>query len=48
MHLVIGLGPIGGNIGSNLAEKGREAYGYDLDTAARAWWSRRKSMRARP
>ncbi|WP_406358408.1 hypothetical protein OHB56_37925 [Streptomyces sp. NBC_01635] len=35
MHLVIGLGSIGGNLGTHLAEKRREVYGYDLDTARR-------------
>ena len=30
MHLAIGLGPIGGNIGAHLAELGQEVYGYDL------------------
>ncbi|GAB3681622.1 NAD(P)-dependent oxidoreductase [Saccharopolyspora tripterygii] len=39
MHLVIGLGPIGGNIGIHLAEQGREVYGYDLDTARVTDWA---------
>ncbi|CAM5401816.1 NAD(P)-dependent oxidoreductase [Streptomyces hirsutus] len=39
MHLVIGLGPIGGNLGTHLAEKRREVYGYDLDPARVAEWA---------
>lgn len=40
MHLVIGLGPIGGNLGTHLVERGREVYGYDLDTGRVAEWAR--------
>lgn len=36
---MIGLGPIGGNLGTHLAEKGREVYGYGLDTARVAEWA---------
>jgi 3-hydroxyisobutyrate dehydrogenase/putative dehydrogenase len=39
MHLVIGLGPIGGNIGAHLAELGRRVYGYDLDPDRVREWS---------
>ena len=39
MHLFIGLGPIGGNVGANLIDKGREVYGYDLDTKRLAQWA---------
>lgn len=31
MHLMIGLGPIGGNVGVRLAELGQDVYGYDLN-----------------
>lgn len=39
MHLVIGLGPIGGNIGAHLAELRQEVYGYDFDKARVREWS---------
>ncbi|KIS27430.1 hypothetical protein TV39_10075 [Arthrobacter sp. SPG23] len=39
MHLVIGLGPIGGNIGAHLAELGQEVYGYDFNTDRIREWS---------
>lgn len=39
MHLVIGLGPIGGNIGARLAELGRGVYGYDLNPDRVREWS---------
>ena len=39
MHLIIGLGPIGGNVGAHLVDKGREVYGYDLDTERVAQWA---------
>ncbi|ELB93564.1 hypothetical protein Rwratislav_08277, partial [Rhodococcus wratislaviensis IFP 2016] len=39
MHLVIGLGPIGGNIGAHLAELGQEAYGYDFNAERIREWS---------
>lgn len=39
MHLVIGLGPIGGNIGARLAELGRQVYGYDFDPERIRGWS---------
>ena len=39
MHLVIGLGPIGGNIGAHLAGLGREVYGYDLSPDRIREWS---------
>lgn len=39
MHLVIGLGPIGGNLGAHLAELGREVYGYDLAADRVLEWS---------
>ena len=39
MHLVIGLGPIGGNVGAHLAELGRKVYGYDFDQDRLREWS---------
>ncbi|MGW4332379.1 NAD(P)-binding domain-containing protein [Rhodococcus koreensis] len=39
MHLIIGLGPIGGNIGAHLAQLGREVYGYDFDAERVREWS---------
>jgi 3-hydroxyisobutyrate dehydrogenase-like beta-hydroxyacid dehydrogenase len=39
MHLIIGLGPIGGNIGARLAETRRDVYGYDFDTERLRSWS---------
>jgi 3-hydroxyisobutyrate dehydrogenase-like beta-hydroxyacid dehydrogenase len=39
MHLVIGLGPIGGNIGAHLAGLGRQVYGYDLSPDRIREWS---------
>jgi len=39
MHLVIGLGPIGGNIGAHLAELGQEVYGYDFNQERIREWS---------
>lgn len=39
MHLVIGLGPIGGNIGAHLAELGQQVHGHDFDTVRVRDWS---------
>lgn len=39
MHLMIGLGPIGGNVGVRLAELGRQVYGYDLSPDRVREWS---------
>jgi 3-hydroxyisobutyrate dehydrogenase-like beta-hydroxyacid dehydrogenase len=39
MHLVIGLGPIGGNIGAHLAELGQKVYGYDFNQDRNREWS---------
>ena len=39
MHLLIGLGPIGGNIGARLAELGQQVYGYDLSPDRIREWS---------
>ena len=39
MHLMIGLGPIGGNVGARLAELGRDVYGYDLSPGRVREWS---------
>ena len=39
MHLVIGLGPIGGNIGARLAELGQKVYGYDFNADRVREWS---------
>ena len=39
MHLVIGLGPIGGNVGARLAELGQDVYGYDLNPDRVREWS---------
>jgi putative dehydrogenase len=44
MHLVIGLGPIGGNVGAHLAELGRGVYGYDFNAdRVREWPEETKS-----
>ncbi|MFC0450623.1 NAD(P)-dependent oxidoreductase [Rhodococcus jostii] len=37
--MVIGLGPIGGNIGAHLAQLGQEVYGYDFNTERVREWS---------
>lgn len=39
MHLLIGLGPIGGNIGAHLAELGQPVYGYDFNQELNRTWS---------
>lgn len=39
MHLMIGLGPIGGNIGANLAEREHKVYGYDFNLERNREWS---------
>ena len=39
MHLIIGLGPIGGDIGARLAELGRNVYGYDFSPDRVREWS---------
>ena len=39
MHLIIGLGPIGGNIGARLAELGRKVYGNDFNEERVREWS---------
>jgi putative dehydrogenase len=39
MHLIIGLGPIGGNVGARLAEVGRKAYGNDFNADRVREWS---------
>ncbi|MGZ4436424.1 MAG: NAD(P)-binding domain-containing protein [Nocardioides sp.] len=39
MHLIIGLGPIGGNIGAHLAELGRGVYGHDFNADRNREWS---------
>ena len=39
MRLVIGLGPIGGNVGARLAELGQDVYGYDLNPDRVREWS---------
>lgn len=39
MHLIIGLGPIGGNIGAHLAELGQKVYGYDFNQDRVHEWS---------
>ena len=39
MHLIIGLGPIGGNIGARLAELGRKVYGNDFNADRVREWS---------
>lgn len=39
MHLAIGLGPIGGNIGAHLAELGEEVYGYHFNPDRVREWS---------
>ena len=44
MHLVIGLGPIGGNIGAHLAGLGQKVYGYDFNAErVREWSAENKS-----
>ena len=40
MRLVIGLGPIGGNVGARLAELGHDVYGYDLSPDRVREWSK--------
>ncbi len=40
MRLVIGLGPIGGNVGARLAELGQDVYGYDLNPDRVREWSK--------
>ena len=48
MHLVVGLGPIGGNIGAHLAELGRKVYGNDFDAdRVREWSEETKSPAGR-
>ena len=45
MQLVIGLGPIGGNIGAHLAGLGQEVYGYDFNLdRVREWSEENKSQ----
>ena len=45
MRLIIGLGPIGGNVGARLAEQGHEVYGYDLSPdRVREWSEETKSQ----
>lgn len=39
MKLVFGLGPIGANIGSRLAELGRDVYGFDLASDRAQQWA---------
>lgn len=39
MHLIFGLGPIGGNIGRRLSEIGRETYGFDLSAERAQEWA---------
>lgn len=39
MHLIVGLGPIGGNIGARLAELGRQVYGNDFNADRVREWS---------
>lgn len=39
MHLIIGLGPIGGNIGAHLAELGQKVYGNDFNADRVREWS---------
>ncbi|MFE4409253.1 NAD(P)-dependent oxidoreductase [Streptomyces sp. NPDC056821] len=39
MHLIFGLGPIGGNIGERLAELNREVFGFDLAQARVHEWA---------
>lgn len=39
MHLIVGLGPIGGNIGARLAELGRKVYGNDFNAERVREWS---------
>lgn len=39
MRLLIGLGPIGGNIGAHLAESGHHVYGYDFNQELNREWS---------
>lgn len=40
MELIIGLGPIGANVGHRLVEAGREAIGLDLDPSRAAHWAK--------
>src|SRR5688572_5724391 len=47
MHLIIGLGPIGGNIGARLAELGRKVYGNEFNAdRVREWSEETKSPAA--
>ncbi len=39
MHLVIGLGAIGGNIGAHFAELGQKVYGFDFNADSVRKWS---------
>ena len=39
MRLIVGLGPIGGNVGANLAQRGHDVYGYDFDSERVREWS---------
>lgn len=39
MYLIVGLGPIGGNIGERLAELGRDVHGFDLDASRVREWA---------
>lgn len=39
MHLIIGLGPIGGNVGARLVEVGRRVYGNDFNAERVRGWS---------
>ena len=39
MHLIIGLGPIGGNIGAHLAQLGQKVYGYDFNAERVRGWA---------
>lgn len=46
MHLVIGLGPIGANIGAHLAALGRQVHGYDLNADRVREWSQETGSQA--
>jgi putative dehydrogenase len=46
MRLIVGLGPIGGNVGARLAERGHEVYGYDLSPDRVREWSEETSSPA--
>lgn len=46
MELVIGLGPIGGNVAHRLLEVGREVVGLDLDPARAKEWGRAHGAKA--